>query len=304
MMQAISRSTFLQQSALVLAALSTSPAGLLKKSPLKLSFSTLGCPDWTFDQIVSFAVEHGFSGIELRGILRQLDPSKIQEFSDAAHIAATNQKMKASKLSFADLGSSCNLHIADPVKRKENLDNGRQFIDLAQQVGCPYVRVYPNNFPPEEDKQVVIDRIVAGFRELGDYASGKKVMVLMETHGDAVHAADLVQIMEKTNHPNTGLIWDICNMWTIAKEPPQEVYPQIKKWVHHTHIKDAKLVDGKPQYVYLGQGEVPILEAIDLLRKDGYQGYFSFEWEKLWHPELGDPAAAFADYATVMNKRR
>lgn len=303
-MQPISRTTFIRQSSMALAALSVARFGFFGPQPLRLSFSTLGCPDWTFDQIVDFAATHGFSGIEFRGILRQLDPSKCEDLNEAGRIAATLQKMKSHKLSFVDLGSSCNLHIADPAKRKENLDNGRQFIDLAQQLSCPYVRVYPNNFPPEEDKNAVIERIVTGFRELGDYASGKKVMVLMETHGDAVHVNDVVQIMEKTNHPNTGLIWDISNMWTVAKEAPSEVYPKIKKWIHHTHIKDAKLVDGKPQYTYLGQGEVPIFEAIDLLRKDGYKGYFSFEWEKLWHPELGDPALAFADYATVMNKRR
>jgi len=42
---------------------------------------------------------------------------------------------------------------------------------------------------------------------------------------------------------------------------------KIKKYIHHTHIKDAKMVDGKIQYVRLGQGEVPIFEAIDAYRK-------------------------------------
>ena len=22
---------------------------------------------------------------------------------------------------------------------------------------------------------------------------------------------------------------------------------------------------------------------------DGYKGYYSFEWEKLWHPEIAEP---------------
>jgi hypothetical protein len=48
------------------------------------------------------------------------------------------------------------------------------------------------------------------------------------------------------------------------------------------------------------EGEVPIFEAIDLLAKGGYKGYYSFEWEKLWHPELEAPELAIADYAKVM----
>ncbi len=124
----------------------------------------------------------------------------------------------------------------------------------------------------------------------------------METHGDAVRSEDLEKIMQSANHPQVGLVWDICNMWTITKEPPAEVYKKLKKYIHHTHIKDAKLVDGKPQYVRLGQGEVPIFEAIDILIKGGYKGYYSYEWEKLWHPELEEPETALADYPVTMKK--
>jgi len=52
--------------------------------------------------------------------------------------------------------------------------------------------------------------------------------------------------------------------------------------------------------VLLGQGEVPIFTAIDALRNGGYKGYYSFEWEKLWHPEIGASDVAIADYAKVM----
>jgi sugar phosphate isomerase/epimerase len=91
-------------------------------------------------------------------------------------------------------------------------------------------------------------------------------------------------------------------MWTITKEPPAQVYKKLKKYIRHTHIKDAQLADGKPQYTFLGKGEVPIFEAIDVLIKDGYKGYYSFEWEKLWHPEIEEPEIALADYATVMKE--
>jgi predicted xylose isomerase-like sugar epimerase len=52
----------------------------------------------------------------------------------------------------------------------------------------------------------------------------------------------------------------------------------------------------------MGQGEVPIFEAVDALSKSGYKGYYSFEWEKLWHPELEDPETALADYPLAMKK--
>ena len=47
-------------------------AGLSKKVP-PLSFSTLGCPEWTFPAIMDFAKKNGYTGIEVRGILKQMD---------------------------------------------------------------------------------------------------------------------------------------------------------------------------------------------------------------------------------------
>jgi len=297
------RKEFLQNSGVLLAGALAGLSFDYKRPVPHLSFSTLGCPEWTFQQIIDFAAAHGYQGIEIRGLLKQMDLVKCPEFSSAGNITATLARMKEKKLDFVDLGSSCNLHFADPAKRKENIDEGKRFIDLAQQIHCPYVRVFPNNFPKDQEKQATIDLIVKGLQELGDYAKGKNVMVLMETHGEAVHTEDLATIMQLANHPQTGLIWDVTNMWTITKEPPALVYKKLKKYIHHTHIKDAKLVNGEPQYVFLGQGEVPIFEAIDLLQKGGYKGYYSFEWEKLWHPELAAPELALADYPEKMKKR-
>ena len=109
--------------------------------------------------------------------------------------------------------------------------------------------------------------------------------------------------MKAASHPKVGLVWDVSNMWTITKEPPVDVYKKLKKYIYHTHIKDAKMVDGKLRYTLLGQGEVPIFEAINVLSKSGYKGYYSFEWEKLWHPEIAEPEIALADYAKVMKEQ-
>ncbi|MFT3934953.1 MAG: sugar phosphate isomerase/epimerase family protein [Chitinophagaceae bacterium] len=297
-----SRKQFLQTSVILTTAAIAGLSFTNKKAPLNLSFSTLGCPEWTFDQIIKFAAAHGYKGLEIRGILKEMDLPKIPEFSTPENIASTMALMKQNGLQFVDLGSSCTLHFMDEAKRKDNLEEGRRCIDLAQKIKCPYVRVYPNLFPKEQDKQATIQLIASGLKELGDYAKGKNVMVLMETHGDAVHVDDLVTIMEAANQPQAGLIWDISNMWTITKEPPAMVYSKLKKYIHHTHIKDAKLVDGKPQYVFMGKGDVPIFEAIDILKNDGYKGFFSFEWEKRWHPELADPELAFADFPEAMKK--
>ena len=295
-MQHSSRRKFLQSSAVLMATAVAGTSFKLKKASPLLAFSTLGCPDWPFQKIVDFAAANDYKGIEVRGILRQLDLPKCNEFSTAENRAVTVKLMEEKGLRFVDLGSSATLHFKDAATRQKNLDDGRRFIDLAQQINCPYIRVYGNNFPKEQDRNETMDLVITGLTELGNHAKASGVKVLMDTHGDFVKIADLEKIMQATAHPNVGLIWDISNMWTVTKEPPAEAYKVLKKYIHHTHIKDAAMVDGKLQYKFLGQGEVPIFEAMDILVEDGYKGYYSYEWEKLWHPELAEPELALADY--------
>lgn len=299
-MEHTTRREFLQTAAALVASTAGSYGFSLKKNALLLSYSTLGCPDWSFSQIVDFAANHKYSGLELRGLQREIDLTKVKEFTQDR--ASTLRVMEEHQLKFVDLGSSSRLHISESEERKKNLDEGKRFIDLAHELNCPYIRVFPNNLPKDQPRSATIDLIINGLLELGDYAKGSKVRVLMESHGDLVHTDDLVTVMKAAEHPNTGMIWDVTNMWTITKEDPKLVYPKLKKYIYHTHIKDAKKVDDKITYTRLGQGEVPIFEAIDLLIKGGYSGYFSFEWEKLWHPELEEPEIALADYSEVMHK--
>jgi sugar phosphate isomerase/epimerase len=301
-MKHFTRRRFLQTSAVLAATTFAGPAFGTMKVKRLLSFSTLGCPDWEFPAIVSFAAQHGYDGLELRGIKREMDLTKSTTFNTAEARASTLKLMQDKGLKFVNLGSSCTLHFAAGDERKKNIDEGRRFIDLAQQIDCPFIRVFPNNFPKEQSKDTTMDLIAAGLRELGDHAKGSKVTVLMETHGELVQSEDLEKIMLAANHPQVGLVWDPTNMWTITKEAPAAMYKRLKKYIHHTHIKDAKMVDGKPQYTFLGKGEVPIFAAIDELTKGGYKGYYSYEWEKLWHPELAEPEIALADYPAVMKK--
>jgi sugar phosphate isomerase/epimerase len=295
------RKEFLQSSAMLLGATIIGNRWDMVKDRQLLAFSTIGCPDWTLSKIVDFAWKHNYNGIELRGLKRELFLPKCPEFSNA-NLGATMKLLKEKELRFVDLGSSCTLHFAEGAEREKNIADGKAFIDLAQQLNCPNVRVYPNLLPKDRDKDEVMNFIVKGLLELGSYAKASGTMVLMETHGDLVWTHDIEEIMKDAAHSNVGLVWDFCNMWTITKEPPAETFRLLKKYIHHTHIKDAKLVNGKPQYTRLGQGDVPVAEAIAALEKGGYKGYYSFEWEKLWHPELEEPETALADFPVAMKK--
>jgi len=296
-----SRKQFLQNSAILLAAAVTGSAFTQRTADKHLlAFSTLGCPDWTFEQIADFAAQNGYNGLEIRGIKREMDLTKCAEFSSPESIKATLALMNTKGLKFVNLGASAKMHFHGGTEKEKNLAEAKAFIDLAQQINCPYVRVFPNNFPKDRTRDQTMKTVAENLLILGNYAKDKNVIVLLETHGDFSDSEDILKVMKATKHPNIGLVWDIANMWTITKESPVIVYNKLKKYIHHTHIKDAKLVGKKLEYTLLGQGDVPIFEAIDILSEAGYKGYYSFEWEKLWHPEILEPEIALADYPKAM----
>lgn len=300
-MNKTSRRDFLQTSAALIAASLGTSAFVFKKKVPRLAFSTLGCPDWSLNQIVDFATKHGFKGIEVRGILRQMDLPQCKEFSKK-NMASSLRMMQDNGLQFVNLGSSATLHFAEANERKKNLDDGKRYIDLAQKLKCPYIRVFPNNFPKNQDKNQTMNLIAKGLLELGNHAKGSNVIVLIESHGDLIYIEDLQNVMMASEHEHVGMIWDPVNMWVKTKESPTLAYDKLKKYIYHTHIKNAKVANDTITYTRLVQGDVPIFEAIDVLSKGGYKGYYSFEWEKLWHPELEAPELAIADYAEVMIK--
>ncbi|MBZ5856666.1 sugar phosphate isomerase/epimerase family protein [Flavihumibacter profundi] len=299
----INRKLFIRQSALFAGGLliGSGAFAVNKEAPL-LSFSTLGCPKWSIEQILSFGSANGYEGIEIRGILGELNLPKLPAFSSAASIASTRKMFADKNLKIVNLGASAEMHHVDPAKRKKNIDEAKQFIDLAYNLGCPFVRVFPNELPKDRDRAVTLDLIVSGLKELGDYAKGSSVTVLMETHGDLSKTEDVLYLMQHSEGPHVGLVWDIYNMWTVTNEPPAQVYAKLHSYIRHTHIKDSKKTDGKENYVFLGRGDAPLTEAFAALRNGGYKGFYSFEWEKLWHPEIAEPELAIADFPSAFKK--
>src|SRR5262249_53192755 len=145
-MSRISRRSFLKHSSIAVTGVAYSKQLFMNKNLPKLSFSTLGCPAWNFSKVVEFAAANGYQGIELRGIAGELDLTKCAEFSNV-QIQDTIKKMEDKQLRFVDLGSSAEMHHMDSEKRKSNLDAAKKFIDLAEKINCPFIRVFPNSLP-------------------------------------------------------------------------------------------------------------------------------------------------------------
>jgi sugar phosphate isomerase/epimerase len=298
----ITRREFVNLGAAALAAPAIIKSGK-RAEQAPIGFSTLGCPEWEWKTILDQAAQHGFSAIEMRGLAGEMDLSKSPQFTGAKLKESLND-LEALGLKIAGLGSSANMHEPDASKRTRQMDEAKRFIELAHQLRAPYVRVFPNQLIKGEDRKTTIDRIIAGLRELGDNAKGSQVTIIVESHGEFVTSPPLIEIIQGADHPNVAFLWD-AHHTCVAGETPADTFKHLGRYVRHTHLKDSRALKGGEkgrQYVLTGSGDVPVKETVKVLAAGGYRGYYSFEWEKKWHPEIEAPEVAIPHYAKVMRQ--
>lgn len=300
-MTALSRRAFLSSLG---AGAAVSPALLRAQSKgprLPVSFSTLGCPEWTFAKILAEADRLGYGGIELRGIQGEMDLTKCPELQ-GTRLAETRRDIAALGLVITDLGASSNMHQKDPGERARQLDEGRRFIDLAARLGAPYVRMFGDRVPEGESRADVLKRVADGFRQMADHARGAGVVVLIESHGDFTGSADLEQILTSVDSDAFALLWDAHHTFVSGAESPAATWKRLGRFVRHTHLKDSRPAGDERRYVLTGTGEVPVKEQVAVLARGGYKGFYGFEWEKKWHPEIEEPEVAFPHFAKTIRE--
>lgn len=268
------------------------------KERLPLAFSTLGCPAWEWPKILEFAESHGFVAIELRGLMGSMDLPSRPEFAPE-RIAQSKKEVAGHGLKIANIGSSSALHDADPAKHAQQLADAKRFIDLASTLGSPYVRVFGKEI--KGPKEEVVARVAAGLHELGEYAGPRGVTVIIESHGDFVDSPTLKEVLTRADSAHAALLWDAHHTFADGHEQPEYTVRELGAWIRHTHLKDSVPTGKERKYVLTGRGDVPIRRQVQALQKIGYKGYYCFEWEKAWHPDLEDPEIAIADYAKVVS---
>lgn len=293
---------------------------------LRVAFSTLACPAWPWSQTTGFGGSLGYNGIEIRMIEGETDLLARPEFSE--HLLESNLLLlNLYGLEICGLSSSVRFDHLERVEREKELGVGKLYIDLARRLGAGFVRVFGDVLPSESEpaaRHEVLRNIAGGLDALGEYSDlhGGTVDVLIETHGDFADSRLMLELLLHVRNPRVGVLWDTHHPWRFYSEPVSETYGRLKPWIRHTHWKDSvaqkahelsaeaqaaqehaqSLMTGHrvAQYVLFGTGEFPAAQTLQLLVDGGYNGWFSLEWEKAWHPDLAEPEVALPPFPAAL----
>src|SRR5579885_1490750 len=114
----------------------------MKSAPKhKISFSTLGCPDWKLPQIVKMAVSAGYDGIELRFVEGEASIWKLAAFQHGG-LHETRSRLTDAGLAVSCVDTSCRFDSPDANERERWIEEGVRMAEVAAELGAPGIRVF------------------------------------------------------------------------------------------------------------------------------------------------------------------
>ncbi len=270
---------------------------------MKYGFSTLGCPAWSFDEILSRAKAYGFSGFEVRGIQGEMDLLKIPEFQPAAQ-AETLRKTADHGLEMMMLMTGCRFSSDDPAVRRANIDDAKANLDLAAAMNIDKIRVFGGVIPDGVTRDEAHAWIADSLREVCEHGQSVGVNPTIEAHDDFSDTHIVRDMLNLVGHPFLMVQWDIHHPFRKHGEAPATGWANIGERVVDTHFKDSFINPERKQgyeYCLMGEGDIPNRDALKLLIDGGYDGYLTLEWEKAWQDYLPEPTVGFPQYVEKMN---
>lgn len=138
---------------------------------------------------------------------------------------------------------------------------------------------------------LMLPTIVEGIREVTGYAQKLGVRTSVENHGYIAQDSDrLERLFCAVDHDNFGLLLDIGNFMCVDEDNAQAV-SRLAPYAIHVHAKDMHysrefregwgMTRGCNYFcgAVIGQGDVPVKKCVEIIKRAGYDGYLSVEFE-------------------------
>lgn len=264
-----------------------------ENAALKLSFSTLPCQGWSIEKIIAYCKQYGFAGVELREgkdaiVSVTMKEEKLEEIS---------RQFREADIEVTDIASGICVKGSSEEEIQSALLSLKGAAFLAHHLCAKGIRIFLGNFARRYDdykETLSYDKIISFIKEVCDYVDQYGIEIWVETHNEFATGKCLRKLLEDVNRDNCKIIWDILHPLEDGEEP-EETLKCLGKHCVHVHIKDGIPPQDPLQhdwrYTFIGDGDVPVKRIVELLFRQGYEGYFSLEWETAWREELQVPGA-------------
>ncbi len=188
---------------------------------------------------------------------------------------------------------------------KKEVERLKAEVDIAVILGSTGMRHdatkgYPSSKKGATGFDNALPLLIEACREVTEYAAGKGIRTMVENHGffcqDSIRVESLINGVD---HENFGVLLDIGNFLCVDEDPPIAV-GRLARHISHVHVKDFHYKKGDEpdpgkgwfrtrggSYLrgsVLGHGQVPVKQCLDIIKRSGYDGVVSIEFEGMEDP--------------------
>jgi sugar phosphate isomerase/epimerase len=241
-------------------------------------------------QVIDKAKELGFTSIEFTSVYAPEGKCPIEQAKDIKAYCADKGLYISSYTIGADL-------LNDPKGSVENL---KKELKIAEALGVKLMRHdvcwgFPASKKSGRSFDDAIPVVAPAAREVTEYAKELGIKTMFENHGFFAQDSDRVEkLLNAINSENFGLLLDMGNFLCVDEDPSKAV-GKLLPYILHVHTKDFFVRDGllpNPgagwftsrggnylRGTIVGQGNVPIMKCVRMIKNSGYTGNFSIEFE-------------------------
>jgi L-ribulose-5-phosphate 3-epimerase len=232
-------------------------------------------------------------GIEILG--RELEGMGAEDLNAIKRCAA------AHGIAIISVAASHNFVLPDPAMRAQQIDIVAQWVEVADRLGAPFVRVLSgrwNTLANAEDFLVknsgnepplpgytdddAFQWVADAFKRVSYHAGRRGITLVLENHWGLTGTADgVLRIIADTASPWLQAVLDTGN---FHFRPDQ--YADMAALLPHVVLVHAKTYPGGGVY-FTADLDYPRIAA--MLRHARYHGYVSVEFEGAAHPDTGIP---------------
>ena len=240
---------------------------------MKLSLDTYSiCQTMSLDHLLGVLVDNGFVAVEFRCEAGQAHGVELE--AGPAQRRELRARIERPGLEVSVLSTGQRFESPDQDVRALAVDRSKRFVELADDMGARGIRVFGNDFPSGVPREDVVSYVGDSLREIGEFAEGTGVDVLLEMHGQFYYWEYALGAVRAAQHPHVAINYN-SDPRDLVDGSVAFVLEQVADEIRHVHLHD------------LADTAYPYRELLGALAKRGYPGFLSLELDY----SGGDPDA-------------
>ena len=206
---------------------------------MKLSFSTKGWHNSTFEDFCDVAESMRFGGIELHNIGNKLFTDKNGAFHDYS-AASTLRLLYEKQLTIPCIDTICD--VSNPAELESAIEETERCFKIAQFLHIPHIRLKARS-----EGEAAVEATRSFISKMLDKAEETGVVLLLETAGAFRNTDVLRDTLDSFASDSLAAVWNLSEAYE-AERNPEVIIKNLGAYVRHVHFNDVTHENGEKEY--------------------------------------------------------